>query len=123
MNLGLPEDGPDEGSVVVVAPVVLLANALRKEGAAHLLPHLEKAAGYLDHVVTVLSELSEALDPEVLPQTATVAGFEMSVVQQLGYLLERVGGEAVVRYLLRPGLKYEQVDGVRLVSERFVSQL
>jgi predicted transcriptional regulator of viral defense system len=49
-----------------------------------------RAAGGLDHVATVLSELAENLGPVNLRETAERHG-EMLVAQRLGYLLERCG--------------------------------
>lgn len=54
-----------------------------------------KAAGHLSHVATVLEELAERLDGDELVQAARAGGYEMVVVQRLGYLLDRVGGESV----------------------------
>jgi predicted transcriptional regulator of viral defense system len=47
-----------------------------------------RAAGGLDHVATVLSELAEKLDPPSLRETVERHG-EMLVAQRLGYLLEQ----------------------------------
>lgn len=49
-----------------------------------------KAAGHLGSVATVLSELAERLDPELLVAAAKV-DVELSHVQRLGFLLDRVG--------------------------------
>jgi predicted transcriptional regulator of viral defense system len=49
-----------------------------------------RAAGGLDHVATLLSELAEKLDPARLRDTAERHG-EMLVAQRLGYLLDQVG--------------------------------
>ncbi len=54
-----------------------------------------KAAGHLSHVTTVLEELAEELDGEDLVRAAEAGGFEMVVVQRLGYLLDRVGAGSV----------------------------
>lgn len=48
------------------------------------------AAGGLDHVVTVLSELAEKLDAKKLRETVKRHG-EVLVAQRLGYLLDHVG--------------------------------
>lgn len=58
-----------------------------------------KAAGFLGHVATVLDELAERLDGDELVRSAEAGGFEMAVVQRLGYLLERVGAESVTEGL------------------------
>lgn len=49
-----------------------------------------RAAGGLDHVVTVLSELAEKLDAKGLGDTVRRHG-EILVAQRLGYLLDHVG--------------------------------
>lgn len=49
-----------------------------------------KAAGGIDHVVTVLSELAEKLDAKSLRETVKRHG-EVLVAQRLGYLLDHVG--------------------------------
>ena len=54
-----------------------------------------KAAGHLNHVATVLEELAESVDGEELVQAAQAGGYEMVVIQRLGYLLEQVGAESV----------------------------
>ena len=49
-----------------------------------------RAVGGLDHVVTVLSELAERLDPKRLHETVKRHG-EILVAQRLGYLLDHLG--------------------------------
>jgi hypothetical protein len=49
-----------------------------------------KAAGHLGNVATVLSELAERLHPQQLVEAAKVV-VEISDVQRLGFLLDRVG--------------------------------
>jgi len=58
-----------------------------------------KAAGHLSHVATVLEELAETLDWGALVRAAEAGGFEMVVVQRLGYLLDRVGAGEVAEGL------------------------
>jgi predicted transcriptional regulator of viral defense system len=48
-----------------------------------------RAAGGIDHIATLLSELGGRIDAEELGRIS--ASFERSVVQRLGHLLERVG--------------------------------
>jgi AbiEi antitoxin C-terminal domain len=48
-----------------------------------------RAAGGIDHIATVLSDLGGKIDPEKLGSLS--ASFERSVVQRLGHLLERLG--------------------------------
>jgi predicted transcriptional regulator of viral defense system len=47
------------------------------------------AAGGIDHIATVLSDLSGKIDPQKLDLMSV--SFERSVVQRLGHLLERLG--------------------------------
>ena len=47
-----------------------------------------RAAGHLNNVATVLTELAEKIDPKKL-LLAAQSGYDLSVVQRLGYLLER----------------------------------
>ena len=49
-------------------------------------------AGFLNNVATVLSELSERIDPKKLVHAAKAAG-ELAHVQRLGYLLEKYGNK------------------------------
>lgn len=58
------------------------------EMTAYDLVRYRKGAGSIDHVATVLSELAERMDPKRLVDIAK-KGEELSVVQRLGYLLER----------------------------------
>jgi len=48
------------------------------------------AAGHLSNVATVLVELAEKIDPAKLVAAVEETGVEMSIVQRLGYLLEKV---------------------------------
>ncbi|HVS10309.1 MAG TPA: type IV toxin-antitoxin system AbiEi family antitoxin [Planctomycetota bacterium] len=60
------------------------------ETTAWDLVRYSKAAGGLDHVVTVLSELAEKLDARKLRETVMRHG-EILVAQRLGYVLDHVG--------------------------------
>ena len=60
-----------------------------------------KAAGHQSNVATVLAELAECIDGDELAKAAQTGGFEMVVVQRLGYLLELVGAAAVTHGLAR----------------------
>jgi predicted transcriptional regulator of viral defense system len=79
-----------------------------------------RAAGGLDHVATVLSELAEKLDPAKMRDTAERHG-EMLVAQRLGYLLDTCGRRRLSRDLaawvrdapLRPLDPSAPVDGAR----------
>jgi predicted transcriptional regulator of viral defense system len=57
-------------------------------------------AGFLSNVATVLAELAERIDPQVLAQTAETEG-ELAAAQRLGYLLERAGRGSLVEPLAR----------------------
>ncbi len=59
------------------------------EATAFDLVRYVEASGHLDNVATVLTELAEVLDAELLVKAAG-AGVELSVAQRLGYLLDRV---------------------------------
>jgi len=58
---------------------------------ASLTQQIRPGAGGLDQVATILSELSERLDPEKLVSAAGSAPLPWA--QRLGYLLERVGAQ------------------------------
>src|SRR5258708_3710949 len=60
------------------------------EATALDLIRYEKSVGWLDHVATVLKELSERINPQILLRIAKKEP-EVSVVQRLGLLLEHVG--------------------------------
>ena len=72
----------DTGSMIV---------ATAETTALDLVRYYE-SVGYFGNVATVLDDLSESLDPTRLV-TAAEAEAATSVVQRLGYLLERVGAE------------------------------
>lgn len=61
------------------------------EATAVDLVRFAKAAGNLDHVATVLSELSPALDPKKLLAAVRVVG-DTPNAQRLGYILDHVNG-------------------------------
>jgi len=58
-----------------------------------------KGAGYLNNVATVLSELGEKIDQDKLLAEAQ-SGYELSVIQRLGYLLDYCGHNNLTRPLL-----------------------
>lgn len=68
------------------------------ETTAWDLVRYSKAAGGLEHVVTVLSELGEKLDGRRLRDTVRRHG-EVIVAQRLGYLLDRIGGRSLTKGL------------------------
>jgi predicted transcriptional regulator of viral defense system len=65
------------------------------EATALDLVRFYKAAGHFEHVATVLEELAQSLDREKLVQAAESGGYEMVVLQRLGYMLDLVGAEEV----------------------------
>ncbi len=65
---------------------ILVSNV---EATAVDLVGYEKRAGGLDNVATVLSELAERIDPDLLPVAARTAPIPWA--QRLGFMLERVG--------------------------------
>ena len=72
-----------------------------------------QAAGGIDSVATVLSDLGEKIDPEQL--AALSALVERSVVQRLGHLLERFGYDALTGAMLdalqaRGALPWTELD-------------
>ena len=79
LSAGIIDQKTDTGSMKVSSPELTALDLLR---------YLH-AAGGIDAVATVLSELSERIDPSMLAQLS--AHFERSAVQRLGYLLERLG--------------------------------
>lgn len=58
-----------------------------------------KRAGYLNNVATVLSELGEKIDPDKLLAEAQ-SGYELPVIQRLGYLLDYCGHSNLTELLL-----------------------
>jgi len=79
LSAGIIDQKTDTGSMKVSSPELTALDLLR---------YLH-AAGGIDAVATVLSELGERIDPSMLAQLS--AHFERSAVQRLGYLLERLG--------------------------------
>jgi predicted transcriptional regulator of viral defense system len=57
-----------------------------------------KASGYLGNVATVLGDLAERLNPAALREAAELQP-HLPTVQRLGYLLDRVGANAVAQPL------------------------
>lgn len=50
-----------------------------------------KASGHLGNITTVLSELSEKIDPKKLVEAAIKIGVELPHVQRLGFILDNIG--------------------------------
>jgi predicted transcriptional regulator of viral defense system len=84
---GIGEHKTDTGTMKISSPELTLLDLFR----------YSRASGGLDNIVTVLDDLAPKVDPQKLP--ALGAGFEQSVVQRAGYLLEKFGfaghGEAL----------------------------
>ena len=72
----------------------------------------ERRVGGLDHVATVLSELAEVIDPDLLPNAAKTA--PVAWAQRLGYLLEQVGA-ADKTAMLKAHIKQRARDFVPLI--------
>lgn len=71
------------------------------EATALDLVRFYKSSGYFSHIATVLSELADKLNPDMLIETAQKGAYEWPVIQRLGYLLslEEVGGETLIEPL------------------------
>jgi len=85
--------------------------------ALDLLLYVKKSGG-LNHIATVLSELSEVIDPEKLLQLAELSG-EQSWVQRLGYILDQIkidDFEAITQ-ALEKYLSTKKVQFVRMVPK------
>ncbi len=76
---GLEARKTDTGTMKVSCPELTALELLR----------YPRASGGLDHIVTVLSDLAERIDPARLARLS--AAFERSVAQRLGYLLGGLG--------------------------------
>lgn len=72
----------------------------------------EQRVGGLDHVATVLSELAEVIDPDLLPDAARTAPATWG--QRLGYLLEQVGASDKTA-MLKTHVKQRARDHVPLL--------
>jgi predicted transcriptional regulator of viral defense system len=77
VRLGIEEHKTDTGKMKVSSVELTALDLIRY-------PH---AAGGLDHVVTVIAELAEKIDPKKFASLSP--SFERSVGQRLGYLLDR----------------------------------
>ena len=86
---GIQEHKTDAGYIKLSSPELTALDLLRY-------PH---AAGGIDHIATVLTDLGNNLEPAKLGFLAT--GFETSGVQRLGYLLDYLGHDHAARHLLR----------------------
>src|SRR5690606_26981005 len=76
---GIEERKTDTGTMKLSGPALTALDLLR----------YPRAAGGLDNIATVLTDLGEKIDGEQL--AALSAAAERPVVQRLGYLLDRLG--------------------------------
>lgn len=97
------EDHVTETGLMKVSSVELTAFDLVRY------PH---AAGGLDHIATVLSDLGNRINLRKL--AALAPHFERSVVQRLGFLLERFGDKDCANALGRHLLRYKRLPWVEL---------
>lgn len=65
------------------------------EATAFDLVQYMKASGHLGNVATVLSELSEKIDPNILVETAEKIKVELPFAQRLGFILDKIGKEQI----------------------------
>ncbi len=65
------------------------------EATAFDLVQYMKGAGHLGNVATVLSELSEKIDPNCLVATAEKVNVELPFAQRLGFILDKIGKEHI----------------------------
>ena len=78
---GLERRKTDTGSMLVSSPALTALDLLR----------YPRASGGVDHAASVLNELADKIEPAKLD--ALAPKFERSVVQRLGYVLDRLGHE------------------------------
>ncbi len=84
ISIGLEDRKTDTGSMKVSSIELTMLDLVR----------YPRAAGGLDNIATIISDLGERIDPGKLASLS--AAFERSVIQRLGYLLESAGhGERV----------------------------
>lgn len=67
-------------------------NISTKEATALDLVQYHNLCGYWNNVGTILMELSNSLDPQLLLDTAINGKYELPIIQRLGSLLDLVGG-------------------------------
>ena len=76
----------------------------------------EKSGGGLNNVVTVLYELSDRMDPEKLKKQATITS-NISSIQRLGYLLEKIVSKKQLVLPLKKWLKKQRTFRIPLKSD------
>lgn len=101
------EDQKTETGLMKVSSIELTALDLVRY------PH---AAGGLDHIATVLSDLGDRINLRKL--AALASRFERSVVQRLGFLLERFGDRDCASTLGKHLLRYKRLPWVELDPAR-----
>jgi predicted transcriptional regulator of viral defense system len=118
VRLGIEEHKTDTGKMKVSSVELTALDLMRY-------PH---AAGGLDHVATVMGELAEKIDPKKLASLAPL--FERSVVQRLGYLLDRTEGaeegdltrELLERLSSGPSLQWVELDPTEVGEADFAPE-
>lgn len=69
------------------------------EATAFDLIQYVRVSGHLGNVATVLSELSEKIDPNKLAETAEKAKVELACAQRLGFILDNIGKKHITHFL------------------------
>jgi predicted transcriptional regulator of viral defense system len=77
-----------------------------------------KAAGYLSHIATVLSELQESFDEERFADVLKAENLSIPVVQRLGYLLELIATKQIFILLLKQWLKEHSPRLIPLYADK-----
>lgn len=73
-----------------------------------------KAAGYLNNIATVLSELQESFDEKRFAQILETGNFELPDIQRLGYLLELVDAKIEIISLLKQYVQKRKPHAISL---------
>ena len=105
-----------EGSAVI--PIKTTTGYMRvstTETTAFDLIHYVKRSGYLNNVATVLTELSETIDPEKLLIAAKQE--KLVVVQRTGYLIANYGKKETTNLLLQ-WLKTQRSSAIALRTDK-----
>ena len=89
VTAGIEDRKTDTGSMKISSAALTALDLLR----------YPQAAGGMDNVATVLSDLGNKIDPEQL--AALSVQVERPVAQRLGYLLEQLGHDALTKSMLR----------------------
>ncbi len=89
-------------------------NVSTREGTVKDLMYYQGQSGGLNHIVTVLEELQEVIDPQELLKLAE-ASKDIAWKQRLGFLLEYVGARSLANVLVDHLSKQNRVDYVVLM--------